>query len=238
MNLNAEKDYCSGVLGVRFSKQLSRYLMLLLFASVLLFQGCAKQLSESGCGIIPDEFRKDQCYLAMAYVYSSEYYCEKIMGKDFESSGTNPKRDECYLKLAEKKNDSSLCMKIKGTGIGNSQADCYVNIAIRTADVSMCYAASGDLKERCISMVGNLTKSNGSYVRTIDQYSVAATVTRTSGEVLLNPFGTKEWLKINVGTQLMKGDVIKTGKSGTVRIEYSSGAEPETLGPDSQALIN
>lgn len=191
--------------------------------------------------IIPDEFRRDVCYMGIAIIYKNEQYCEKITGKEFGGLD-NPKKDECYFSVAEKKNDTSLCMKIKSSTAGYSQPDCYANIAIRTNDINLCYAAVGELRQKCIEIIANKTgnkiNDETKELSNDDAYKNAvARIIRVSGETFVIIANKKDRIPAHVGILLNKGDIIKTGKTGSVTIEYLKNNEHDKLDPNSELLI-
>ncbi|MEM4367558.1 MAG: hypothetical protein QXO21_00850 [Candidatus Anstonellales archaeon] len=186
------------------------------FLIILFFSGCLSNfISPAGCEFIPDELRKDQCFLATAAIKNDEKFCEKIEGK-WSNSNENIKKNECYFVLAEKNNDSYYCEKIDAkSSIGYTRNDCYLNLAKRMNRSDLCFFLSDERQRKCISDFNLDDKTSIRNISTIEEKAIVKAI---KGNAYVRFKDSSEWQRLSVGTSLIEGDIIKVGINSKVII--------------------
>jgi hypothetical protein len=96
----------------------------------------------------------DHCYQNAAVQDADPYGCEKVSGKDFKDTGSNPPRDKCYLQIAENTNDYNVCKNIKGGLMSYTQEECVTDIAVNTEDPAGCKHLTGAEFNSCKATLG------------------------------------------------------------------------------------
>ncbi|MCX8167149.1 MAG: hypothetical protein N3E37_04855 [Candidatus Micrarchaeota archaeon] len=208
------------------SDKMTKILLLLLSTLIIsFFSGCLSSfISPVGCEFIPDNFRKDQCFLATAAIKEDPKYCEMIEGKD-SISNVNIKKHECYFVIAEKKKDHTFCEKIsEDVGIGYTRNDCYLNLAIKMNNTDICYLIKDERQTKCFEGTGYLFIDE----RALKEEEVVGIVKAVTGNAIIKFSNSTKWIKVKAGLKLTKNDVIRVTEKSSVIIKLTqSGIEKE-----------
>jgi len=95
-----------------------------LLAGLLVMPGCVGRAFSVLCPFLGGN--EGHCYQRAAVFDGDPDLCQDIkQPEEWKQAGSNPPKDKCYLMIAEKTGDSSVCQYIEG-GLGSySQEECY-----------------------------------------------------------------------------------------------------------------
>ena len=103
----------------------------------------AQSLKESTyCNYINDNSTKNRCYSALAIVTNDTAPCRAI------TADNNYDKEYCFTSVAELKKDVSICEEITNDWY---KSNCYMYIAAKTGDLSICNRFEGINKTICLN---------------------------------------------------------------------------------------